>query len=354
MDRNVQPTTGTPLPLILASFVIVVAGMKAANAILVPFFLAVFIAVICTPPLLWMQTKGVPKILALLLILAIILAVGLFFGVLIGSSLNQFMHSFPDYQERLSGGIVDTIGWLHDKGIHIPEEELSGVFNPGWVINLAGDILSTVTGIFTNTFLILVTAMLILLEVTDLPKKLRVVLTEPERSLSTIERFSYNAKIYLVTKTLIGVATGLTVWLWLLLLGVDYALLWGTLAFLLNYVPNVGSIIAALPPILLALITLGLGSGLLTLFGLVVINVVFGVILEPKVMGTQLKLSTLVVFLSLVFWGWVLGPLGMVLSVPMTNLIVIAMKSYEKTRKLAIMLGSATEEEWIEQLKATE
>jgi predicted PurR-regulated permease PerM len=353
MDNIVKRAAKAKVPaiLILASFVIVVAGMKAASSLLVPFFLAVFIAIICAPGLFWLQRKGLPKFIALVLILLVILAVGFLFGALIGPSLNNFLSSLPGYQEELSAHIGALIGWLGGKGINIPAEEVSGTFHPGWVMGLAGDILSTLTSVLTNGLLILFTVVFILLEAADFPKKLGVVLKNPERSLSTIEKFSRDAKRYLVIKTLISTATGLAIWLWLLILGVDYPVLWGTLAFLLNYVPNIGSIIAALPVVLLALVQLGLGSALLTALGFAVVNIVLGNLIEPKLMGRRLSLSALVVFLSLVFWGWVLGPIGMILSVPMTSLAKIALESYEGTRGLAIMLGSGTEIDWIEKLR---
>jgi len=354
MDDNVKRTAKAPALLILASFVIVVAGMKAASSILVPFFLAVFIAVICAPPLFWLQRKGVPKVLALVLILVAILIVGLLFGALIGPSLNDFLRSLPDYQERLSAHIAALIGWLREKGVNIPAEEVPRTLNPGWVMLLAGGIFAALSSVLTHAFLILLTVVFILLEAADLPKKLGILLKNPERSLSTIEKFSQSAKRYLVIKTLISAATGLAIWLWLLILGVDYPVLWGMLSFLLNYVPNIGSIIAALPAILLALVQLGVGSALLTVLGFLVVNVVIGNILEPKLTGKGMSLSTLVVFLSLVFWGWVLGPIGMILSVPMTSLVKIALESFEKTQGLAIMLGSSTEIEWIEGLETAD
>jgi len=342
MDNHVKRTVRAPALLMLASFIIVVAGMKAASSILVPFFVAVFIAVICDPPLFWLQRKGVPKVLALVLILVAILFVGLLFGALIGPSLNHFLRSLPDYQERLTTHIATLIGWLREKGINIPKEEVLGTLHPGWVMSLAGNILSTLSSVLTDAFLILLTVVFILLEAADFPKKLQIVLKNPERSLSTIEKFSQSANRYLVIKTLISAAIGLVIWLWLLILGVDYPVLWGTLSFLLNYVPNIGSIIAALPVALLALVQLGVGSALLTVLGFVVVHLVVGNIIEPKLMGKGLSLSTLVVFLSLVFWGWILGPIGMILSVPMTSLVKIALESYEDTRGLAIMLGSDT------------
>jgi AI-2 transport protein TqsA len=343
MNGNVKRAATTPALLILASFIVVVAGMKAASSILVPFFLAVFIAVICTPPLFWLQRKGVPKVLALVLILVAILLVGLLFGALTGPSLNDFLRSLPDYQERLSAHIATLISWLREKGVTIPQEEIVGTFNPGWMMSMAGGIFSALSSVLTNAFLILLTVVFILLEASDLPKKLRIVLKNPERSLSTIEKFSQSAKRYLVIKTLISAIIGVMIWLWLLILGVDYPVLWGMLSFLLNYVPNIGSIIAALPVALLALVQLGMGSALLTVLGFLVVHIVVGNIIEPKVTGKGLSLSTLVVFLSLVFWGWVLGPIGMILSVPMTSLVKIALESYEETRGLAIMLGSGTE-----------
>jgi predicted PurR-regulated permease PerM len=343
MNGNVKHITKAPALLILASFIIVVAGIKAASSIMVPFFLAVFIAFICAPPMFWLQRKGVPKVLALTFILVAMLFVGLLFGALIVPSLNDFLSSLPDYQERLSAHIAALIHWLREKGVNIPRKEVPGTFHPGWVMSLAGDIFSALSSILTNAFLILLTVVFVLLEAADFPKKLRTVLKNPERSLSTIEKFSQSAKRYMFIKTLISAAVGLVIWLWLLILGVEYAVLWGTLSFLLNYVPNIGAIIAALPVALLALVQLGVGSALLTVLGFVVVHIVVGNIIEPKLMGKGLNLSTLVVFLSMVFWGWVLGPIGMILSVPMTSLVKIALESYEETQGLAFMLGSGAE-----------
>ena len=342
MDKDGTRTFETPTVLIHAGFIIVVAGMQAASSILVPFLMAVFIAVICTPPLFWLQHKGVPKILALIVILVVILGVGLFFAALIGSSLNDFLISLPDYQEQLSNHVATFIDWLRERGINIPKEEVSAIFHPGWVMALAGGIFSALSNVLTNAFLIFLAVVFILLEVAGFPKKLRLALKNPERSLSAIEKFSREAKRYLVIKTLLSAAEGLAIYLWLLILGVNYPALWGTLVFLLNYVPNIGSIIAALPAVLLALVQLGVGSALLTVLGFVVVNFVLGNIVEPKVMGKGLKISPLVVFLSMVFWGWVLGPIGMILSVPMTSLVKIALESYKDTRGLAILLGSDT------------
>ena len=141
-------------------------------------------------------------------------------------------------------------------------------------------------------------------------------------------------------KTVISVLTGLLIGIWTSLLGVDFPIVLGLLAFLLNYVPNIGSMIAAVPAVLSAFIELGIGPAAVTGLGYVVVNTVMGNIIEPRFMGRGLGLSTLVVFLSLLFWGWVLGPVGMRLSVPLTMTVKIALDANEQSRWLAILLGS--------------
>jgi predicted PurR-regulated permease PerM len=145
---------------------------------------------------------------------------------------------------------------------------------------------------------------------------------------------------YLAIKTQMSFVTAVLVTILLVVLKVDFPILWGVLAFFLNYVPNIGSFIAAIPAVILAFVQLGTGSALFTASGYVVVNVVIGNIVEPRIMGRGLGLSTLVVFLSLLFWGWVLGSVGMLLSVPLTMVAKICMESMDETRWLAILMGS--------------
>ncbi|MBA7685918.1 AI-2 transport protein TqsA [subsurface metagenome] len=140
-------------------------------------------------------------------------------------------------------------------------------------------------------------------------------------------------------KTLVSLATGVLVTIWIAIIGVDYPLLWGLLAFALNYVPNIGSIIAAIPVVLLATIQLGIIQAVAVAIGYLAVNLVMGNVIEPRFMGRGLGLSTLVVFLSLIFWGWILGPVGMLLSVPLTITAKIALDSSEETRWIGVLLG---------------
>lgn len=137
--------------------------------------------------------------------------------------------------------------------------------------------------------------------------------------------------------------TGISIWILLIVLDVQYAVLWATLAFLLNYIPNIGSFLAGIPIVLQALLLNGFSVGIGVLIGVVGINMLFGNVLEPKMMGKRLGLSTLVVFLSLLFWGWLLGTVGMLLSVPLTMALKIALESSRSTRRYAVLLGDIEE-----------
>ena len=147
-------------------------------------------------------------------------------------------------------------------------------------------------------------------------------------------------KRYMIIKTIIGLATGILIAFWLYILGVDYPILWGFLAFLLNYIPNLGSVVAAIPAVILAVIQLGFGSAVLVAAGYFAVNFVIGNIIEPRLMGRKLRLSTLVVFLSLIFWGGLLGLVGAILSIPLTMTLKFAFESNERTRWIAMLLGS--------------
>ncbi len=322
-----------------ACFVIVVAGMRSAGDILVPFFLSIFIAIIFTPPLFWMQKKGVPNIIAIIFIITCIIAIFYLLARFVGSSVNDFTNSLPIYRELLISKSANFQQWLAGFGIKLTDEMLKNSLNPGTAMQMAAKTLSGLSGVLTNTFLILLTVIFILLEASSFPKKIRAGLKTPEKSIANFAKFTESVNRYLVLKTIFSLITGIFISGWLAVLGVDYALLWGLVAFLLNYVPNIGSIIAAVPAVLMTLVQLGAWHTLLVGMGYMAVNIVVGSILEPKFMGEGLGLSTLVVFLSLVFWGWVLGPVGMLLSIPLTMIIKIAFESNEETRWVGVMLG---------------
>lgn len=340
MSNSKPGAQGGQLILTAAAVIIVIAGMREAQSLLVPFLLSGFIAIIAAPALFYLKQHRIPTPIALLLVILVIVAVGMLLGVLVGSSIDDFSAQLPSYQEKLRKLTAALISWLGTYGIPLPEETLGKLFDPGKAMKMAAQGLSSLGSLLTNTFLILLTVSFILLEASSFPAKLQRMLKNPDESLGHFDDFISNIKRYMAIKTATSLLTGIIVTLWLIAVGVDYPVLWGVLAFFLNYVPNIGSIIAAIPAILLALIQLGPGAAAWTAAGFLLVNNVVGNMIEPRYMGKGLGLSSLVVFLSLVFWGWVLGSVGMFLSVPLTMTIKIALGSNDSTRWIAILLGA--------------
>lgn len=333
--------------ILSAAFIIIIAGMKSAEVILVPFLLSLFIAVICSPPLSWLKNKGVPSALALCMIVTVVGTITFLFWTVVGSSISSFRGDLPEYKERLLEVSMQGKQFLDAKGIVVSNDLWFDVFDPSVALSFAGTMMSSLGNVMTNALLIFLTVIFILAEEVRFSDK--VNMSAGNRSLKgvkgveAVDRFVSSINKYMAIKAALSLLTGVLIIAWLMFLGVDYPIMWGMFAFMLNFVPNLGSIIAAVPAVLLALIQLGVGDALYTGLGYVVVNMVIGNVLEPKMMGKGLDLSTLVVFLSLVFWGWVLGPVGMLLSVPLTMTLKIALESFADTRWLAVFLGSGKE-----------
>ena len=331
--------------MIVTGLVVLIAGMRAIDTLLVPFLLAVFAAVVCAPAMFWLMTRGVSKVLAVLLVVTGMVAFLALFTMLLGSSVEKFYGAMPGYLQKLQQEAEVLIAWLHGRGFDVSQQTLKELIDPGAAMRLAARMLTGLGGVLTNSFLIIITMVFILLEVSTFKLKLQQAFGDVQGALNQFDRFAEGVKRYMTIKALVSLGTGVVVALWLALLKVDFPLLWGMLAFMLNFVPNIGSIIAAVPAILVAYLQLGAGSALLAAAGYVVVNLVVGNVIEPRFMGRGLGLSTLVVFLSLVFWGWVLGPVGMVLSVPLTMTVKLGLESNEGARWLAILLGPGSEAE---------
>ena len=327
----------------LAAFVIIVAGMKAASSLLVPFLLALFVAVLIASPFNWLQDKGLPAGMALLLVLGLLVFGVLLIGTLIGGSVEEFSGDFPAFQERLQTVTAGLLAWVDNIGIHVSSDLVNAYMDPAKAMQLATNVLGGMGNMLTNSFLIIVTVIFIMLEAAGFPDKWRLMHGNADQSLADFSEAISNIKHYMGIKTLTSLATGFLVVILMLFIGVDYPLLWGVLAFLLNFIPNIGSIIAAIPAVIQTLVQLGFSAALGVAGGYLVINIVIGTFIEPRYMGRGLGLSTLVVFLSLVFWGWVLGPVGMLLSVPLTIAAKIALEGHDDTRWVAIMLGPKVE-----------
>ncbi|MEQ9564588.1 MAG: AI-2E family transporter, partial [Pseudomonadales bacterium] len=230
--------------------------------------------------------------------------------------------------------------WLEASGFELNIVPLAELIRPEQAFPLAGSLLSSFGSLMTNALVILLTVIFILTEEVSLYQKLEDVLPQTSKASDTIRAVTRLVNQYMAIKAAISAFTGILAWGLCVVLGVEYAVLWGTLAFLLNFIPTFGSLLAAIPPLLLALVQTGPLASLGVAAGYLVINTVVGNIIEPRVMGRGLGLSPLVVLVSLIFWGWVLGPVGMLLSVPLTMMIKIALEIFPDTRWIGTLLGN--------------
>ena len=327
----------------LAAFVVIVAGMKAVQSLLVPFLIAASLAIICGPPIQWLQAKRIPTWLAYVIVAVAASLVIMSVVAVAGASINDFVSNIDEFNAQLNDKKKDIIKWFEKRKINISDQISQQSLDPKRVMQFATSILSSVGAVLGDGFLVLLTLIFILLEAAGFPRKLKALHGGATDGLERAHRIRAAVTHYVAIKTWVSLATGVLITVWLLILKVDYALLWGLLAFFFNFVPNIGSVIAALPAVMLAFVDPGPRVALLAALGYGVVNIVVGNVIEPRIMGKGLGLSTLVVFLSLVFWGWVLGPIGMLPSVPLTMVVKIVLEDFEDTRRIAILLGSDVE-----------
>jgi predicted PurR-regulated permease PerM len=330
---------GTRFLISAAALVIIVYGIYQAQAVVALLLLSVFLALLGTPPVLFLKRKHVPSFVAVIIIMAGMITLLLIVGGVLGVSLSTFSDALPFYQKRLHEQVLALRVFLASKSIVITEKALFEYFNPVAVVSLTAGFI-TAMGLVPNILLVMLTVAFILLEASSFPHKLRSILGNPELAFPQVTKFVDDIRRYMIIKTIISLIAGGIIGLWLYILGVDYPVLWGFLAFLLHYVPNMGILIASIPAVLLAFLQLGLESAALVAAGYLTVGFIFGNVVEPRLMGRKLGLSTLVVFLSLMFWGCMLGPIGVILCVPLTMSLKFAFESSKGAQWIAVLLGS--------------
>lgn len=330
-----------------AALVVIIAGLKDAGDLLLPMLVAIFLAILSSPLLAWLIAKRVPKPLAVALTVLTNVGILVAFVLPVGGSVNAFTQSVPKYREQLRLRTTNAVEWFDAHGLDTRRLEEIGVDTSSlvdqatnFVVSKVADVIRGVASLFTNSLLVLLLLVFMLFEAAGLPRKLERAFGIREDYLGRLSKARQEIQRYLRIKTLVSLGTGLLVMSWVGLLGVDFPVLWGLVAFLLNYIPTLGSILASVPAVLIALVEFGVGRALLVGLGYLVVNMAIGNFAEPQLMGRKFGLSAMVVFLSLLFWGWVWGPLGMLLSVPLTMVLKIILENTREFRWLAELLGS--------------
>jgi len=326
--------------LVMAAVVIILAGIKLSSVIIVPFLLSLFLAIILSPLFLWLKKLGLGDIFPLIIIVLLLVLIMTSLAILVGNSVQDFTQNVPMYEIKLKSDLSEVLETVSSWGIHIPKEDILNLFQTDSIMRYIASTLKSFGSLITNSFMIIITIIFMLLEISQFAFKLNQT---NANSLKQVTEISDNIKHYILLKSFTSAATGIIITIILKITGIDYAILWGLLAFMLNFIPNIGSIIAAVPAVLMAIIQFNFTTATMIIVAYLIVNTIIGSIIEPRVLGKGLGLSTLIVFLSLIFWGWLLGPIGMLLSVPLTIMIKIALDTKEDTKWIATLLGSVND-----------
>jgi len=338
VKENINPNRAFKLVLTLAALFIIISGLKAAKIILVPFLFAIFLAILAHQPVNFLSKYKIPRYLSIIIVSALFLSVFIVLGAIVASSIDQFTKSIPSYYGNLDALLSSLASYLQSKGLEVDKSYLVETID---IKNYMSFFTSTLAGLgsaLSRILLVLIMMIFLLLESATLKEKFKTSLGN-KLNLNRFFDVSKDIQRYLAIKTITSLITGLTVWGVTLYLGVDFANLWGFLAFILNYIPVVGSTIAAVPACILYTLQFGFYDGLTLIIIYFVINMTISSLVEPILLGRKLGLSVLVIFVSLLFWGWIWGPAGALMSVPLTMILKILCEHSDDFSWVSVLMG---------------
>ena len=322
-----------------ASFVVILAGIKMANEVVVILFLAIFISSIFSSLLKVLQKKAIPKLFSYFIVLLIVILISFMFTYVINISLKDFTSNLPFYEERYNNIILNIIQFAESFNYEINKDKILETLNFNSFFTFTSNVLGSIGTFLSKFLLVIIGVAFILAEGKVFQMKLKVIFKNNAKKLERFNLFSYNIQKYFLVKSFTSFLTGFILAIMLSFFGVDYPILWGVIAMLFNFIPVIGSIISSIPAILLALMNLDLNTTIYIILFYIIIEISISNILEPKLMGKELGLSPLVIFFSLIFWGYILGIVGMFLAVPITMTLKIAFDSHIHTQWIGILMS---------------
>ncbi len=338
--------------LLLGILVVFVLGvvLQTLQSVLLPFLIAVLLSIIFEPVVLFLKKRRVPMALSLLAVLLVLLLIVFLLGLPLFSSTGAFVEALPRYEAKLDRLATDAASWLtataERMGVALNEIDSSDLFQFSMLTSAVSAGVGSFVTFVGNVFLVVLFMLFMLAGSGELGAKIRHAFPpdSADRIARVLKNSSAQVRQYLVTKTLVSAGTGFLTFLALWILGVDFPMVWGFLAFLLNFIPNVGSLVAVVLPCILSLLQFDtLLQPILVLILLGVVQTVMGNILEPRMMAFSLNLSPLLVLVSLIFWGWLWGLWGMVLAVPLTATIKIILENIEPLRPISVLMSGRVE-----------
>jgi len=304
--------------LSLAAIVVIVAGIKEIAPVLNIFLVALLLAVSISPILTWQIKKGWPKAVSLIVTIFIVLVVTAALSTMLGIAANNMASKAPEYEQRITELYKSGLDMLAGKGIGINEIKQLDLFSPDRLVSFATSFIENIFSTFGNVAFVLLLMIFILIEFADLTKKSKSGEFAVGSWQHRFSDISNDLRKYVSINAVMGLLAAVADVILMLIMGIDFAIIWGFLAFFFSFIPNIGFFLSVIPPALVALIEYGWVHCVILVVGFVVVNAIIDNIIKPKYFGQEFNMSILLVFLSLLFWGWVLGPIGAILGVPLT------------------------------------
>ncbi len=333
------------LAVIVASLVVIIAGLKAVSGILGPILLSLFVVLITYPIMRWLRGRGFPGWLAYTIVVLGVIAVGGIFILFLGVSLNGLYNTLPEYRDMLDQRLAGLEQWLAGRNLQLEDVLKLDWFDPTRLFQLILGFVQGLLGTLGNTGLTLLIFIYMLASASSFIDRLHMGLAANPPLLNRLQSFASSISTYLLIKSWLGALTALGQIILMLILGVNFAVLWGVLSFLFNFVPNIGFYISLIPPLLLALLEFGLPKAIILVIGYTLINNFFDVVIAPRYLGKGLDLSLVVTFLAVILWAWILGPIGAFLALPLTVMVKkLVLESFAETQLLASLMSADAEE----------
>jgi predicted PurR-regulated permease PerM len=330
--------------ILVTSISILFVIMRYAADLLAPFLISIALSIVLSPVLRYLQKKHIPKIASLILLIILSAIPIIVLGGYIGSEVHEFSSNINTLKAEFESTLDKSILYLQNMGIAVNESDIKAIMQTSSVSEIIKNLASQASTQFSNVFLILFTVAFMLMESQYMHRKMVYIFSKSNISLEDGMQIIDKINTYFIIKVKTSLVTALWVFAVLWYYDIPYFYMWASLAFFLNFIPVVGSIIAAVPAILFAMVDQGVATALWVSLWYITINMVVGNILEPRIMGKGLGLSAMVIFLSMTLWGWVMGPTGMILSVPLTMAMQFLFAQYEETEWMALILSDYGEE----------
>ncbi len=351
MDEHTKELRWIRILLIIIALPVLVLILKTLKSIFIPLVFAIFLSFVFAPLTGYLRRKKVHIYVIMLTMVVIILLVSFGIVLLMSAATNNLISGFPKYQARLFLLVQDGVAKFEQISAkmdialsNFPRLDITQMLSPGSfnISKTVSDVMATTLGIGWNYFLIVIFLLFLIAQGGQFEQRLKNALkdSDHQRTSTTLANIQKQIQRYLLTKTVISLCTAGVGMILMLLYGVDFILICGILLFVLNFIPNIGSIVASTVPILICLLQGGLDIRFVT-FSLLIIatQMLFGNIIEPKVQGNRLNLSPITILVSLIFWGWVWGIVGMILAVPITSAINIILIQFDEKNVISAIIS---------------